>query len=219
MTQFGSPSLTQPSCPGREASSELKTDSLASYRNPIRSDSFLQKILLNIQAKAAITIFALSDCLQVIYGIWNIIIHNELVHLAESVTKQLQQQASSLGHHPASCASLACQLCQQQHRHWPLPRAVVTGPRSARGCFSALAKHSHRAWQRLEQGFPQPSWSFQTDFSSLCVPGFWDGSETGIAWEGKCWAVPTKILCPPAAELRTRLTANQALSNIPVGIE
>lgn len=65
-TQFSSLSLTRSSCPGREASSELNTDSLAFYINPIRSGSFLQNILLNIQAQTAITIFALSGCLQVI---------------------------------------------------------------------------------------------------------------------------------------------------------
>lgn len=145
------------------------------------------------------------------------IIHNELVHLAESVTMQLQQQASNFGHHPASCASQVSQLCHQQHRHRPLTRTAVTGARSA-SSVSALAKH-HSAQQRLEQGCPQPFWSFHTDFFSLYVPRFWDRSETGLAWEAKSWAVPTKILCSPSADLRTRLTAKQPLSKISTGIE
>lgn len=66
--------------------------------------------------------------------------------------------------------------------------AVVTGLNRA-SYFSALAKHHYSARERLEQGFPQPFWSLHIDFFSLCTPGFWDRSETGLAWEAKSRAL------------------------------
>jgi len=61
------------------------------------------------------------------------------MHPAESVTEQLQQRASNFASHPASCASLASQLCHRLHSH----RQTLTSSQDARDT-------STQAWPSLQ---------------------------------------------------------------------